>query len=970
MLNKQLQISAVLCRIFSESGVLSSTSNSELNKNDDYTNESLNVKSCYSYTETNLSGETSEYDFSEENHNDNLTDKNGVPTLNGDTINSDEYTADEDNPPRQLNRNRENNDKMNLNIIFWNIRGISDKLTHNDLCNFLFNHDIIILTETHTDSASENLLNIIPGYIYKDFPRQYKHPNAPYNSGGIGIFVKSSIINGIKFECKNESLVWLKLCSSFFHWNKDKYIGCVYFSPNESTYIHTTNERTDYFNILSEEISARSERNDIFICGDFNARTGQLDDQPNQISGSNGPLETLCEDSSSYSTEILPKRMSKDTTINEYGKQLITLCKQADLRIMNGRIGDTASSGNFTCYKTNGGASLIDYLICRIDGIQFINNLICHPKRPESDHAALTFSIEAPVKHDENQPSHSNIAKFKWDKNRIQTYHENLQCHQSKNLLDVIATGAVDENTSVDEVCNMFYSYINYAVENTFKKTRSKTKSTFPRNLWFNEECKNIKRIVHNYAKTYDITVTPHAEQYTKLEKEYNRILQKNKRKYTDSIKTRLDNLNTSDPAQYWKLWKSLKPVTVNNSNLSLEDFEEYFLQQIKPPDVPTFDHNHMSEIQELVKKFDNETVKEINDPSYELCNNVITIDEIKIHLKKLKSNKAAGSDHIVGEFLKHGTDDIVNALYILYNKIFDDGTWPKSWAIGLISPVHKKESINKTDNYRKVTVMPVIGKVLESILNARLTFKNSVNNSEDPYQFGFKQDCQTQDNVFILYSTIMRQKFKNKPLYVCFVDFTKAFDYINRAALYYKLIKRGVSGKMLRLIQDMYNKASCRVKWKGEVGTKTIESEFGVIQGGMLSPKLFTEFLTDVKDYLNAENGVIIDKSLMSYILYADDMALVSDNAEGLQKLLDGLFSYCSKWHLIVSLAKTNIVIFGKHDAPKEFKFGSEKIKIADKYNYLGNILSNSKNIFNNNKINLIEKAQRATFSLNSYIQ
>ena len=67
--------------------------------------------------------------------------------------------------------------------------------------------------------------------------------------------------------------------------------------------------------------------------------------------------------------------------------------------------------------------------------------------------------------------SNDSIAKFKWEKNRIQTYHENLQCNQSKDPLDVIVTGAVDENTVVDKVCNMFYSYINYAVENTFKKT-------------------------------------------------------------------------------------------------------------------------------------------------------------------------------------------------------------------------------------------------------------------------------------------------------------------------------------------------------------------------------------------------------------------------------------------------------------------------------------------------------------------
>ena len=109
---------------------------------------------------------------------------------------------------------------------------------------------------------------------------------------------------------------------------------------------------------------------------------------------------------------------------------------------------------------------------------------------------------------------------------------------------------------------------------------------------------------------------------------------------------------------------------------------------------------------------------------------------------------------------------------------------------------------------------------------------------TDDPYQFGFKKDSRTTDNVFILHSLILRQKFKNRPQYICFVDFTKAFDYVNRYALYYKLI-RGIQGELLKLICDMYSKAVCCVKWKGEV-SEHIDSKYGVLQGGMLSPKLF----------------------------------------------------------------------------------------------------------------------------------
>ena len=133
----------------------------------------------------------------------------------------------------------------------------------------------------------------------------------------------------------------------------------------------------------------------------------------------------------------------------------------------------------------------------------------------------------------------------------------------------------------------------------------------------------------------------------------------------------------------------------------------------------------------------------------------------------------------------------------------------------------------------------------------------------------GFKERSRTVDNIFVLQSIIHRQKFKGRPLYTCFVDLTKAFDYINRYALYYKLIMRGIHGKLLNIICSMYDKAVCRVKWKGVLGEQ-IDSKYGVLQGGMLSPKLFTEFLYDLKNYLETKNGVLLDDTVMTYVLYA----------------------------------------------------------------------------------------------------
>ncbi len=287
---------------------------------------------------------------------------------------------------------------------------------------------------------------------------------------------------------------------------------------------------------------------------------------------------------------------------------------------------------------------------------------------------------------------------------------------------------------------------------------------------------------------------------------------------------------------------------------------------------------------------------------------------------------------------------------------------------MGIISPVHKKGSINVVDNYRQITVLPVLGKALESILNARLIFRNVTLEMNDPLQFGIKANARTSDNLFILQSVINRQKFKNKPLYVCYVDFTKALDYVNRHALYYKLMERGLKGKMLNLVCAMYKKAKCWVKWKGKLVDK-IDSKYGVLQGGMMSPKHFSEYPTDLKLDLEKEYGILVNDDILVYIIYADDLILCSDSPEGLQKLIDSLFQFCKKWHLIVNLTKTNVLIFGKKYPNEKFFFNGSEIKITTEHKYVGSVVSTqTRNSFGRNQDHLAEKCNNAVFVLKAY--
>ena len=81
-----------------------------------------------------------------------------------------------------------------------------------------------------------------------------------------------------------------------------------------------------------------------------------------------------------------------------------------------------------------------------------------------------------------------------------------------------------------------------------------------------------------------------------------------------------------------------------------------------------------------------------------------------------------------------------------------------------------------------------------------------------------------------------------------------------------------------------MFSKAECHVKWDSCI-SKILKSEFGVLQGGMLSSKLFTEFLQDISKSFDQGEAIPVDTLLTVYLLFADDLVLFSDSAKGLQK-------------------------------------------------------------------------------------
>ena len=112
--------------------------------------------------------------------------------------------------------------------------------------------------------------------------------------------------------------------------------------------------------------------------------------------------------------------------------------------------------------------------------------------------------------------------------------------------------------------------------------------------------------------------------------------------------------------------------------------------------------------------------------------------------------------------------------------------------------------------------------------------------------------------------------------LYCAFVDLKRAFDTVNRNALWYKLYRLGLNGKILRVVKDMYTKVKSCVR-KGNSYSDFFDNYIGLMQGEIISPIMFALFLEDLELSLHDTNSTGVEfEDLMLVILYfADDMCV-----------------------------------------------------------------------------------------------
>ena len=200
----------------------------------------------------------------------------------------------------------------------------------------------------------------------------------------------------------------------------------------------------------------------------------------------------------------------------------------------------------------------------------------------------------------------------------------------------------------------------------------------------------------------------------------------------------------------------------------------------------------------------------------FEELSNTLEVDEVKNVIRELKTGKAAGHDLIINELYINASEVLAPVLTCLFNNVFQYVYFPSIWTNGIIVPLHKKGSLNYVDNNRGITLLSTLGGLFTRVLNNRLMFWADSHKTLIDVQAGFRKGRSTVDNTFILHNIVNVCLNQNQRLYCSFIDFQKAFDYVNRDCLWYKMILKGIRGKMFNNIHSMYQNVKSPVRVNG----------------------------------------------------------------------------------------------------------------------------------------------------------
>ncbi|GJR45109.1 retrovirus-related pol polyprotein LINE-1 [Tanacetum coccineum] len=249
---------------------------------------------------------------------------------------------------------------------------------------------------------------------------------------------------------------------------------------------------------------------------------------------------------------------------------------------------------------------------------------------------------------------------------------------------------------------------------------------------------------------------------------------------------------------------------------------------------------------------------------------------EVRAALQRMERNKAVGPDQIPIEAWRCLEDERVKWLTCLFNKIFFGAKMSDEWRLSEVIPIYKnKDDMQACSNYRGIKLLSHTMKLWERVIERRLKRETRVSEN----QFGFMSGRSTTEAIHLLRSLMEKYRKRQRDLHMAFLDLEKAYDSVPRELLWRTLRDKGTPRRYLRVIKDMYEGVKTRVRTTMG-STEFFQVEVGLHQGSTISPYLFTLILDELS------RG--IQESIPWCMIFADDIVLIAESAEGLNNRIE----------------------------------------------------------------------------------
>ena len=377
---------------------------------------------------------------------------------------------------------------------------------------------------------------------------------------------------------------------------------------------------------------------------------------------------------------------------------------------------------------------------------------------------------------------------------------------------------------------------------------------------WYDAELQELNKEKNKTFKKYLKKKSLFSKhKFNKIRNKYNReLLKKKKNYYANTFEKHKHNIKET--------WKSINNLLGNNkkqlcSSLSINatsvqdftkisnHFNDYFISIAKQlvADLPQNSPNFNSYLPP--------------SPTQSIYLYPTSIAEIKKILAQIKPKTSSGIDEIPFNVLKSTPDNILFALSHIFNLSLLNGKFIDNFKTAKVIPIHKKGSLSIVSNYRPISLLPTMSKILEKIMFERLTSYLHKNQFFYENQFGFRKNHSTNHATTMLSENIADAFEKKEHVLGIFLDLSKAFDTIDHNILLHKLWHYGIRGTAHQWFTSYLSNRK-QVVELNRIRSNTRLVEYGVAQGSIIGPLLFLIYVNDFSNCITSGNT----------IMYADD--------------------------------------------------------------------------------------------------